>query len=292
MYPGICVLLVGLLYGIVVLGWGRSEPAETLTSADVPASSDGPTTTTIALDGRDYAKGDCVTWDQTPGGHDQRLTDVVPCTRAHLIEITGPVGLPSGDYPADWDALIEARCRPLADRHLRRPLDPAGRFYATAIYPLPETWAGGDHTLWCGIGVLSPDASVSDRSTPFKGRVEGQDDTFLWGTGSCLALDADGERWTGTVSCDQPHGYEITGSVTLTGVDDVPVDADRWNDAAWDACDPVSKAYLGGAIPRDVEASFVPIAQTSWNRGRRLLECMAGRVAGEKPVASTGSLRS
>jgi hypothetical protein len=145
MAPGIAVFVLGLAVLVRVVGIGPWEEDEGSPVATDSAS--GPTTsTTGALAARNYKTGDCVTWDQSPTAPTYLHTDVVDCDEPHLFEITGRVDGAkrfSQDYPsqAAWDELEAQECVRLAERHLRGPLDPEGRFHTSSLIP-PATAPG------------------------------------------------------------------------------------------------------------------------------------------------------
>ena len=108
-----------------------------------PTSTAGvlhPPPTDLDLADRTYRAGECITWNQSEGGQNLATPDV-PCTRPHLMEMTDKEVLTSygsdAPYPgpAQWGQIDTAECGPPAERYLGYPLDPYGRFAASALEP-------------------------------------------------------------------------------------------------------------------------------------------------------------
>jgi hypothetical protein len=263
-------------------------------ASTVPSTVPGPgstTSTTISLVGRSYSPGDCVIWDQNNPGLWSAETRVVPCTSSHLVEMVGRAVLPDMTYPSDqqWIQIIDDRCGPMATSYLGHGLDRFGRFSVDALQPRPEDWKLGDRDLWCGIG-QHPPAGVflpPQHFQPFTGAVKGQDQTYLLGTGACLALQP-GEP----VPCTGPHAFEVSGTVDLHGQVQRPKTPAEWQAAVGQACDTVGRSYFGGSLPAGVRSGEQEIAESSWGLGRRVVECTVGAYdANNNPVVSPGPLR-
>jgi hypothetical protein len=267
--------------------------AATKTKKKPKATGKTTTSTTIYhLERRSYTLGNCVTFDQR-AGEDTRATHVVNCAKPHLMEMTNRHELQGyfDHFPSDaeWD-LIDARdCGPGAVKLIGAPLDPDGRYYATAIQPSKESWATGDREMWCGVGEHSftrpPRPSMI---MPFTGKVEGTSQDFVSPVGSC---------WAGSsyaVPCAQSHKWEVTGYADVTGkVGQLPGEDD---DAAWqrlvgDACHAFARTYLGHEPTGDQSAGWVPIQPGSWAAGRRTVECTIARFFGDQTVPIVGSLK-
>jgi hypothetical protein len=113
------------------------------------------TNTTAPANAAAYVPGDCLTWDTKASTTDFM---VVPCEDDHLVEVTSPLdlsarygadaALPSGD---ELSQLATASCGPVAEAYLDRKLtaeEPG------IIPPSPASWAQGDRTFWCTVGLL------------------------------------------------------------------------------------------------------------------------------------------
>ncbi len=308
------VVVFGLTFAVA--GWSAvSGPLRTLmrppaAAAPVPppgttvppttAASTGPTTSsTIAIASRSYHVGDCVRWDQGASPALERQTSVVPCSDTHLIEIIGGARIPAGDlapFPdeAQWDAYRQQLCAPMAQPYLGYPLDPAGRYGIASLQPLERAWRSGERQLWCGLGARWPDgrpASSTQVFYAFTGSVKGADQTYLFGTGTCLALTADG-RFGDSVPCTQPHGSEITGTTAVTAAT-FPATDQAWAAAVGAACQQVTSRYVGGTLPAGVTASWLTVEESSWAAGRRVVECTAVRFGSSGHLeAASGSVRA
>jgi hypothetical protein len=281
---------------LVVLGLQGTGPmSQFLHDADPSATgpdeaSDRPsdtTSTTVGLASRAYQAGDCVTWNQDVGAPGRRQTDVVGCDEAHLFEFTGSVLLdpsafgPDGPTDAEWEVAIDRECPSLAADHLGYALDPAGRFEATAIMPLPESWRDGDHELQCGMGhvdvrVQPPGAARVLEA--FTGRVAGADQTLLFGPGSCLG-EFDTSGAVVVVDCAGPHLIEVVGAIELLGGAGAPYPGDAAVAAAIEeSCVQAAEDAFDGAFPYDeLGVGHFDMSESIWNSGGRVVECTVGR---------------
>jgi len=261
-----------------------------------PAGAEPTTSSTILLLGTEFRPGDCVSWDQTPGNAERRNARFVPCDNPHLIEITGRADLSHlRDYPsaAEWNEIERNReCRQFGERFLEYPLDPDGKFATSGIHPDPPGWGQGSRWVWCGLSVR---ASADDPDTydPFTGKVKGQDQTLLLGTGACLAEDSN-QKPAGTVPCTAPHVFEVVGAVNagnrLTAPP--PVTSGEWARILGPDCADQARTYFAGAVPPGLKSNVLPFRPESWNAGRRTAECVVYRPdATGRPVTLTAPLR-
>jgi hypothetical protein len=265
------------------------------TKAKKAKKSTGPTTTSTTifhLERRSYSLGDCVTFDQRPG-EDTRETHVVNCSKPHLMEMTNRHELTGklDHFPTDAEwLLIDTRdCGPGAQKLIGAPLDPDGRYYATAIQPSADSWAVGDREMWCGVGRRSFTRPPRESMImPFTGKVEGTAQDLVAPVGSCWGDAAY------VVPCGQPHKWEVTGVVDLTGKVAQPPAADDdhgWNALVGDACHTVARGYLGRDVVGEERAGWEPIQPGSWAAGRRRVECNVARYFGDQAVPVVGSLK-
>ena len=128
----------------------------------------------------------------------------------------------------------------------------------------------------------NPDAAPATGSVPFDAVTAGM----------CIQQPSDEIFFTvDTVSCSEPHDFEVIGRVTLLG-SEYPGD-DAVYDEALDTCTPLFESYVGTSYDTSIWwlNSFTP-TEASWNDGDRLATCMVFQYSGEnqiKPV--TGSAR-
>jgi len=258
-------------------------PRHVATAPSAPTSTPASSTSTTDLDlaDRTYRAGECITWNQSEGGQNLATPDV-PCTRPHLMEMTDKEVLTSygsdAPYPgpAQWGQIDTAECGPPAERYLGYPLDPYGRFAASALEPTARGWGNGDRTLWCGIQLATPfGAPTSNDLIPFTGPVRGQDQTPVYVTGTCLSLGSSGTLGN-PVPCTSVHSTELVGTVTITGVTSYPSSTDQWWAAVGAGCTRLATQYTGGSFPGGVRPGYLDFAPASWNAGRRTVECTVG----------------
>jgi hypothetical protein len=251
-------------------------------------SSGAATSTTITLGGTDrFHPGDCVTWDQSSTlSPDGRPTSIVPCDSAHLGEILGyqEISGLGNAWPGD-PVLVQyshTHCLGPAEQYLGYPLDPAGRFGVAAVLPTQLGWESGQRTMWCDLQLRGSAPTVAS----FTGSVKGANQSLLFAVGTCLPV-ASGDP----VPCTQPHGTEVTGNVDLTGKTTTwPGSQAQLQALVGGPCGQLAIAYLGGAYPPGVQSGWSDLAATSWAAGRRIVQCIVGKVAFGQWVAITTSL--
>jgi Septum formation len=294
---GVLVIIVAAIAGAFAYSrWWRSSHRTSLTPAPtLPTTVPGPgstTSTTIALVGRSYSPGDCVTWDQNNPGLWSTETRVVPCSSTHLVEIVGRAALTDmSSYPSEqqWAQIREERCAPEVAPYLGHGLDPFGKFGVGFLYPLPNAWAAGSREIWCGIAArpaAGTDLSLRQFQT-FAGAVKGQDQTYLYGTGACLPMTPGP-----SVPCTGPHGVEVSGTADLHGQVQRPRTSSEWAAAVGPACDTAGRSYVGGTYPVGVRWGWLNIEESSWSAGRRIVECTVGVYdANNNLVVSPGPIR-
>lgn len=251
-----------------------------------PTSSTSSTSTTFVLIGADHAPGTCLVWNQDLGEGSQRQIDAVPCDQPHLFETTAQFDLEGSeqygeDGPTDeqWDVISAFACQKDADDFLGYRLDPAGTFFPTLIKPTDKGWRAGDRHVYCGIafhGPTPPDPENPKALYAFTGVVEGADQTRLWGNGACI-LSAFGTA--AVVDCGTPHSVEITGTTEVAAEPGAPWPGEDGVFAAVRArCLALAEEVYGTDIPQDVHFGSYGIQESSWNIGRRTVECFFGRM--------------
>jgi hypothetical protein len=253
-----------------------------MTTAPAPGTKHGPkrraaattTTTFLKLQARGFRRGDCVTYDQTPGREAETMK-VVSCALPHLLEVSG--GLDLGDrfdhYPTkdEWGAVLDHECGQSVAALLGAPRDPAGRFIPSAVFATKEGWERGDHTAWCGVieAPQAPPPSDGHRE-PFTGKAEGVPQARLVPVGSCWRNND-----ASAVPCTEPHDYEVSGRVDLSGRTRPPpevTDNAAWNKIVGADCQRLARKYVAhGFAPKRV--GWSPISKESWAAGSRIVEC-------------------
>lgn len=288
-----------------VRAWGGLDPvAEDVPSASTPVTAPGTTvatsttSTTITLSVADESPGVCLVWDQTPGIPSPRRTDAVACEAEHLFEVTSAFEIDGSPYAAtgptdaEWDVVFDTECQARADAFLGYPLDPVGRFAPTAIAPTAEGWVAGDRHVLCGMSVVPTTAETAglDQLTPFVGMVGGADQARYIGVGTCL--DVEPPVGTGApVDCLGPHGAEIVGTADVSWLGPAYPGSAVIADAANASCLAAAQLVYGGVLPADVAFGSFEVAESSWNVGRRVVECMLGRRDATGWIMSPGPVR-
>jgi len=204
----------------------------------------------------DARRGDCLTW---PPGEPERATKV-DCAEEHLFEVADSEPIP----PAEADN--QQTCARAVGYYLGPHYDPGGRFVVGAVP------TGG--RLVCGLQLPSDGVA----SFGFKGKVEDQDQSRVWPTGTCLGI-REGKTTDIAVECGLPHALEITGTADLSTVFGQAAPSTAAQDAVVrDACGVATSAYLS---PKTLDATglsvrYQPIDAAGWAAGSRRVACRIG----------------
>jgi hypothetical protein len=204
----------------------------------------------------DARRGDCLTW---PPGAPDRATRV-DCAEEHLFEVADSEPIP----PAGADA--QQTCARTVAYYLGPHYDPGGRFVVGAVQ------TGG--RLVCGLQL--PTEGVA--SFGFKGKVESQDQSRVWPTGTCLGI-REGKTTDIAVDCGLPHALEITGTADLSTVFGQAAPSTAAQDAVVrDACGAATAAYLSPVTldATGLSVRYQPIDAAGWAAGSRRVACRIG----------------
>lgn len=204
----------------------------------------------------DARRGDCLTW---PPGEPERATKV-DCAEEHLFEVADSEPIP----PAGADG--QQTCARAVGYYLGPHYDPGGRFVVGAVQ------TGG--RLVCGLQLPSDGVA----SFGFKGKVESQDQSRVWATGTCLGI-RDGKTTDIAVDCGLPHALEITGTADLSTVFGQAAPSTAAQDAVVrDACGVATAAYLSPATldATGLSMRYQPIDAAGWAAGSRRVACLIG----------------
>ncbi|CAM3681451.1 septum formation family protein [Kibdelosporangium persicum] len=116
--------------------------------------------------------------------------------------------------------------------------------------------------------------------------------------GSCLTWKPDGSDMK-PVGCDQPHLFEVTGDVDISGEynDSAPSPSEEvWRDIAKQKCTTGAAGYLGGKLDPFGKYSVGALkpSDEQWRDGDRKLRCGLQRAtpSGKTLVATTGSAKN
>ena len=284
------------LGGLDPSGHDEGSPGPSTTTSTALALSTPSTSARFGLTGINYDPGSCITWDQSEGPVDDRATEEVPCDEEHLFEVTSRVDLDRSAYaeqgPTDdqWRQISLTDCLDRATQFLGYQLDVHGRFVPTLISPWPEAWRSGQHWAWCGMsGVkLAPSDHPQD-SEPFIGKVEGADQTLLWGPGTCLGPHDTPAYWR-KVSCSEPHDSEVVGTAIVGDASTPYPSTDAIATLSDGACQTAAHAVYGGPLGTGVGYGSLGIDESSWMIGRRVVECVIGLIGPNKSWMASSTL--
>jgi hypothetical protein len=93
-------------------------------------------------------------------------------------------------------------------------------------------------------------------------------------------------------TCDQPHDYEITGSVNVSQLKALPANNQQWQNALGAQCEQQTRAYTGSSVSQGRTGGWIPIEQSSWDAGRRVAECIVAKYnADGSDQLTTGSAK-
>ena len=157
---------------------GFEEVVVTLPATTAPTSTDpgtggssepGSPTTAGGTAGIAYEVGDCLTWEQGAATVTFRVVD---CADEHFAEVAG-----LGDLSTIFDdteefpevevlsAAVAEVCNPLVEAYLGDA--PAEGVEAGVIPPTEASWAEGDRSAWCTVGLERQDS----RRPAYTGRI-------------------------------------------------------------------------------------------------------------------------
>ncbi|AGB21193.1 hypothetical protein Mycsm_00753 [Mycobacterium sp. JS623] len=201
-------------------------------------------------------RGDCLTW---PPGQPEHATKV-DCADEHLFEVADSEPIPAAG------ADDQQTCARAVGYYLGPHYDPGGRFVAGAVQT-----AG-----WLLCGLQLPSDGIA--SFGFKGKVDSQDQSRVWATGTCLGI-RDGKTTDIAVDCGLPHALEITGTADLSTVFGQAAPSTAAQDAVVrDVCGVATSAYLS---PLTLDATglsvrYQPIDAAGWAAGSHRVACRIG----------------
>jgi hypothetical protein len=232
---------------------------------------------TTELSDQRYVSGDCYIWNQRAASTSATR---VPCATPHIYQAVAGLRLPSRyasiSYPsaARWAAISRALCRPLDEHFLGYSLDPAGRFFADILFPVPRSWDAGARKVECGLAEKTPrQARRQHMLLPrFAGSVRGASQALLYPTGTCLRFGK--TQVQGIVPCGQPHSAIITGTAVASAAD--PPQSSAFAAAAEPVCLSKATALLGRSFTdtETVRSVWLPIEPGDWTAGDRRYNCV------------------
>ena len=287
MVLGAAILLVGL-------GVSGRGPLRFL-HHDALAGPSGTVPTATGRNPASYAPGTCLTEDlgavpettlppeaHIPNSQDQY--EVVDCDQPHSFEVTGSIVPDISAYDADGptgaqgEVLREGRCLDLSSKYLGHRLDLNGRFVSDMLVPAADDWRRGFHTIVCGLSLNSPNKPDGGRNVGalFSGKVDGADQVFLYGVGTCFGPSTPGELGP-VVACTDPHELEVVGQTDVPGAPGSPMpDQAAMSNLASAACEAAAQNVYGAPLPPTVASGSLSFEQSSWDTGRRTVECVMG----------------
>lgn len=220
--------------------------------------------------------GSCLSWPID----EPDKPSFVQCSGDHVFEVANSVVMDNFAEP----------CQQAVQRYLGPRYDPNSRFTISVLWAGDAGAQPADRRLLCGLQLLG----IGGKPVPFKGAVAELDQSKVWPAGTCLGADEAAQRSTDLpVDCAQPHGAEITGTVSLAERFPTapPTEADQ-DVFVRDECTRLSDAYLapGGLAGSDVALEFVPVTRAGWAAGSRQVACRVTSAAGEGWRPLVGSL--
>lgn len=260
------LVLVGLL---VAAGIDLSMSSST---AREPLARDSRAATVFS----NAEAGACLSW---PLGEPDKPS-FVQCSGDHLFEVAKSVVMDNFAEP----------CQHAVQEYLGAWYDPNSRFTISVLWAGDAGAQPADRRLLCGLQLLG----IGGEPVPFTGVVAELDQSKVWPPGTCLAADEAARRSTDVpIDCAQPHGAQVTGTVSLAERFPAgpPTEADQ--DALLrEECTRLSDAYLApeGLAGSDLTLEFTPIARVSWAAGSRQVACRIAPQAGEGWRPLVGSL--
>jgi hypothetical protein len=260
------LVLVGLLVAAVI-DLSLSSPSSRDTLAKDSRASTGFS---------NAESGACLNW---PVGEPDKPS-FVQCSDDHMFEVAKSVVMNNFAEP----------CQHGVQEYLGPRYDPDSRFTISVLWAGDAGAQPADRRLLCGLQLLG----VGGTPTPFKGVVADLDQSRVWPPGTCLEADEAARRSTNMpVDCAQPHGAQVTGTVSLAErfPSTTPTETDQ-EVFVREECTRLSDAYLApdGLAGSGLALEFTPIARASWTAGSRQVACRVASQPGEDWRPLVGSL--
>ncbi|WP_426571651.1 septum formation family protein [Aquihabitans sp. McL0605] len=277
--------------GAAALAIGVASATASCTAAGDHSKASGSTSTTYVLTYHDYQRGDCVAWDQQRQKADARAIAIVPCSKPHVMEITGSTEVRDDGtgYPTAQasDLRVRRPCTAKASALLGQPLEADGRFSLYGLGITPEGWQEGERTYWCGLAEMDGTDGTGRLAVMRTGDARGASQRLIIPAGTCHSSyhqQVAQPHLAALVPCDQPHGWESIGSAKATAPKGAPypstADLRRQVDAR---CDALLKAYAPSSAEvhaGKVVATRLGMTVTDWAAGEREFQCLAERPPG------------
>ena len=220
--------------------------------------------------------GTCLSWPLD----EPEKPSFVQCSSDHVFEVAKSVVMDNFAEP----------CQRAVQEYLGARYDPNSRFTISVLWAGDADAQPSERRLLCGLQLLG----VDGKPIPFKGVVAELDQSKVWPTGTCLGADEAARRATDLpTDCAQPHGAQVTGTVSLaerfpTGT---PTEAEQ-DTFLRGECTRHSDAFLApdGLAGSGLALEFTPIARVSWAAGSRQVACRVAPQPGADWRPLVGSL--
>jgi hypothetical protein len=216
--------------------------------------------------------GDCLSWPK----NSPEAAHLVDCNAEHLFEVAQSVDMSD----------TQQGCQAAVQRYLGTRYDPNGKFAIGVLRPgnAAGSQSAGQHLL-CGLQLPGSDK----QPVAFKGKIAELDQSRVWPSGTCLAIDPASTLAETPVGCSAPHAQEITGAVNLAQAwPDAPPSVPDQDAFIRDACTHATDAYLSpvalGTTGLTLMYSTVPLP--SWQAGSRQVSCGIGAPLGDRGLAT------
>lgn len=221
-------------------------------------------------------RGACLSWPLD----EPDKPSFVQCSGDHVFEVAKSVVMDNFAEP----------CQQAVQEYLGSRYDPDSRFTITVLWAGDAGAQPADRRLLCGLQLLG----VGGKPVLFKGAVADLDQSKVWPAGTCLGADEAARRSTDLqVDCAQPHGAQVTGTVSLAERFPVGTPTEIDQDAfVREECTRLADAYLApeGLAKSHLALEFSPITRASWAAGSRQVACRVAPQPGEAWRPLVGSL--
>lgn len=230
----------------------------------------------IAADVDDYAwqTGDCLYMGDgglpyAPFG----TLDLVSCDEPHtheVLAVENALGAADAEFPDGLSDRVAEFCDAAIDSVFGVP--PATLAYDLVRYQPDEAeWAAGDRYAACVIARADPSYAIYELVGP---AADTEPPVVTFDVDDCFGLN----RRAGQLRCDQPHIFQVVGTVSYAGAAGAPVPSvtDR-RQMLGDECDSLASTVVGEPKSSNhrVLGIYDPISRVEWEAGVRDVACFA-----------------
>lgn len=199
--------------------------------------------------------------------------DLVPCDRPHTHEVLASQRFDESTdatFPEGLSDRVADFCDSAIDGVFGLPPSTLG-YDLVRYQPDEDEWAAGDRYSTCLLARADPTYALYELVQPL---ADAAPPTVIYTLDGCYGLN----RRAGALRCEQPHIFQMIGTVTYEGDADTSVPSVSVRRNALDAdCDELAKTIVGEpkSVNHRVLGIYDPISRAEWESGVREVPCFA-----------------